>query len=296
MTAMYNSTDVHSNLSDFSLPCWLPSFLEHDLSATFEIMRQAVSYNLRNTPERNRKYLGTYFPRSFTEILTVGDSIVAQCPSVVEHFRNCETVRILSVGSGTGGDTAGAVEFLHRLNPAAGFEIHLVDGNRDALDKCVKILERQAQEEELRMRRDFCCRSVAKPADFGNIAASHSSLDLIITSKFLNELVLSMHRPYFNFVTAFAGCLRAGGVMLLTDVLCKLSDRYGNTCGEYIPYTMNRELDQYLSSPASLLKGLLPCSCSWCHSHPGAGCYKTRTANKYASNSKDFTYRLLQRI
>ena len=50
-----------------NLPDWLHDFIYNDMGGSYEPDKAAFQNNLFSDEEKNRKYLGTYFPRSFTE-------------------------------------------------------------------------------------------------------------------------------------------------------------------------------------------------------------------------------------
>ena len=54
-----------------TLPVWIESFLFDTLKARYEPDWRRFSDNLDLSDEEQRKYLGTYFPRSFVELNTI---------------------------------------------------------------------------------------------------------------------------------------------------------------------------------------------------------------------------------
>lgn len=50
-----------------NLPDWLHDFIYNVMGGSYEPDKAAFQNNLFSDEEKNRKYLGTYFPRSFAE-------------------------------------------------------------------------------------------------------------------------------------------------------------------------------------------------------------------------------------
>lgn len=79
----------------------LYKYILEELHATYHEEYFDVQYNLQNDEEKNKKYLGTYFPRSFKESYTIFEDIFTV---LIDYgfFQN-DTLNILDFGSGTGG-------------------------------------------------------------------------------------------------------------------------------------------------------------------------------------------------
>ena len=114
----------------------LGNFIFCDLNAIFEPEFHYAKQNLNVDEKQIRKYLGTYFPRSFTEINTIFTDLI-QNYHIKEMFENKEEIHILDIGSGTGANLLGLLwgmkdfygdDFRHK-----DICIVSIDGNIEAL-------------------------------------------------------------------------------------------------------------------------------------------------------------------
>ncbi len=242
-----------------SVPEWLNNYLVNDLNAVNAPDFDKARSNLANSHADNCKYLGTYFPRTYTELVNIMKQLEKET-TITEtgEFKNRKTVRILSVGCGTGADVTGLIDYLSKNTAATNFSVSLVDGNSDALGLCRKILEMQGLAEEINITiNQTVNEEISCESDFLRIAGKlthYGKFDFIITSKFLNELIGKIPNPYSNFVNSFASGLNSRGLMILLD-----TSNPPKGSSKWIPEIMNNEINQ--NADKNSLATILPVPC-----------------------------------
>lgn len=110
----------------------LENYIFKDLEAEYCLDPLGVSSNIDNDEEKNKKYLGTYFPRSFVEAYRIYDNIFLN-ELILNEFNKKYELNILDIGSGTGGNLIGLLNVLVKKLNNKHFKIHSFDGNKIAL-------------------------------------------------------------------------------------------------------------------------------------------------------------------
>ena len=88
------------------LPDYLERYIFDKLNAQYAPDFERAKNNLYSEHSDNLKYLGTYFPRSYGETFCIFDSLFKN-QSIKQTYELKQTVNILSIGCGMGGDTLG---------------------------------------------------------------------------------------------------------------------------------------------------------------------------------------------
>ncbi len=227
------------NSISLEVPSWLKSYIHcadgYNDSGDFYKARQ----NLHNTHEDNLDYLKTYFPRTFAEVSKIIRSL-SDKTTYFNHIEDRKTLKVLSAGCGTGGDISALILAVHAINPELSFEVSLFDGNEDALVICQKILKKIAREANISITVIKADKTViSKEADFASAAAMFSQQDLIITSKFLNEILWKVKNAYYYFSYYFSSVLADDGLMIFNEVVCHPYEVEHT----YIPQYLNSDLN-----------------------------------------------------
>ena len=248
--------------TNYDLPKWLDDFIFADLGAWICNDYNKVKNNLNNTPWDNCIYLGTYFPRTYTEIKTIMDELSEETDYFErQDIRSKSNFRILSVGCGTGGDVVSMIDSIREKTGCQDFFVTLIDGNKDALEKCQKIISRQETEEGLKIQKEVKNAIVTEPSDFQLIVGEICSkkFDFIVTSKFINELIGKFDKLYSRFVTSFSALLDTTGLIIITDTT---DQRAIGENLEWIPKLMNSDFNDNISADIDI--GTImppPCNC-----------------------------------
>lgn len=264
-----------------NLPTWLHNYIYGVVGARRNSNWKKALQNLHNTHEENIDYLGTYFPRTFTEVCR----IIANLKKNTQYFdavRSKKCFRILSAGCGTGGDICGLIHSLHSVKPQPSFEITLFDGNADALTLCKTFLHELSKHESISIsiKTDMVCE-IKDKKDFKNLREQFSEQDIIITSKFLNEVLGYFPNAYYHFVKKFSNLLSEDGIMIINDVICRAS------CEQFVPTYMNRDLNEAIRDKD--LSSVLPLPCRANKNCRERYCYSRFSNGSYS----DYTFRVI---
>lgn len=294
--------DMNTN---YDLPKWLDDFI-FNLGALIRNDYIKAKNNLNNSPLENLIYLGTYFPRTYTEIKTIMDEL-SEGTDYFERqdIRSKSSFRILSVGCGTGGDVVSMIDSIREKTGCRYFFVTLIDGNEDALEKCQKIISRQETENGLKIQKEVKIAKVTEPSDFQLIAGEMCSkkFDFIVTSKFINELIGKFDKLYSRFVTSFSALLDTTGLIIITDTTDQRAIGE-NSKDIYIPVLMNCDIKDNISADIDI--GTImppPCNCQRWSNYPFycvndffcRDCY-TSFVNKYSKRDDSrITFRIFAR-
>lgn len=298
---------MHTN---YDLPKWLDDFIFVNLEAEICNDYNKAKNNLNNSPRDNRIYLGTYFPRTYTEIKTIMDKLSEETDYFDrQDIRSKSNFRILSVGCGTGGDVVSMIDSIREKTGCQDFFVTLIDGNKDALEKCQKIISRQEIENGLKIQKEVKNAKVTEPSDFQLIVGEICSkkFDFIVTSKFINELIGKFDKLYSRFVASFSALLDTTGLIIITDTTDQRAIGE-NSKDIYIPVLMNCDIKDNISADIDI--GTImppPCNCQrwsnypfYCVNdflkiYPCRDCY-TSFVNKYSKRDDSrITFRIFAR-
>lgn len=208
-----------------NLPDWLHDFIYNDMGGSYEPDKAAFQNNLFSDEEKNRKYLGTYFPRSFAESYCIFCNLFDNA-AYVESIKDRDSFSILTFGCGTGGDLMGLLEAIAEKLPwIKNIEMTAYDGNFNAIAMMKKIVDHPHNQGRFHIHPDYApvpmessedfelfCRAIDKPYDF------------IMSFKMVNELYrhkILPTKPYQHLLEALTPKLTGTGVMLLLDVPLK---------------------------------------------------------------------------
>lgn len=260
---------------EVQLPGWVDEILFDNLGANHNPARSKRSFdrNLDSSKEEVLTYLGTYFPRSLAESFVIFDSLLSD-KNYAALFAKNDTIRICSVGSGTGGDLLGLVLALDsRLHIPLHLEVLSVEGNREAHSVMAEVFDRA----KAHFRLDYSIKYVnyvfSSPDPFVSfdreVMSNQNEFDFIITSKMLNELdgAQVSQRPYFEFCREFLNRISARGTLLVLDITSP-----NGACGKWTPVQLNGQINNLLASCSSF-KTILPLLCNRFESECGRECY-----------------------
>lgn len=124
------------------LPTWLDTLIFDDLSARYCRQNKDMVV-LEWDSDDVKKYLGTYFPRSYAESLCIFCNFLSKEKDVYE---NCQELSIFDFGCGTGGELIGFImAVVKHLPNIKKIVIRALDGNTYALRDLECILEKTSQ-------------------------------------------------------------------------------------------------------------------------------------------------------
>ena len=276
----------------FPIPSWVidPALdaVLRGLGAFYRSEPMRVRQGLDADDERNRAYLGTYFPRSVVEWGLVWSELLAH-ESVRRRFQAKETISIASFGSGTGGDVVGALCAIHDsgLTPRR-VRVLSFDGNADALEKQKAILTELQRRGELNFELDLTCRQFTWGLDRESFRKSCDELsaflpgpvDMIQASKWLVEFY-TFQKMHNKRMDAAGGIveefLRFSENVVRRDGMVAIADVTTADCGRWFPEVMNGEANDYLARGGAL-RAISPIPCAFRQGDCPSGhiCYTRR--------------------
>ncbi len=234
---------------------WLDSFIYNELGAQYNARPKAVMLNLENDEEDNKNYLGTYFPRTCAEYFSIMGNL-SQHGKIREKLQNCSSLDILTVGSGTGGEIVGIVLYLAKLRNSnmPKLRISYVEGNRHASQLFKKVMAELADHYDIYIE----LRGLNQVVRSEYPSYGHLQFDLIVTSKFINELVnrYPQKKWYGDFLKSYADNLAKDGLMIVSDITCPIHENEY----DFVPLIMNEEIRQFLKKNEDF-DAILPVPC-----------------------------------
>lgn len=124
------------------LPKWLDSFIFDELSACYSRQNKDMVV-LEWNKDDIKKYLGTYFPRSYAESFCIFSNYLFKENSV---YKNCQELSVFDFGCGTGGELIGFIMAVAKQLPnIKKIVIRALDGNSYALRNLECILEKTSK-------------------------------------------------------------------------------------------------------------------------------------------------------
>ena len=228
-----------------------------------------VVMGLDANDERNRAYLGTYFPRTVLESATILSELLA-IPAVRRAVELRRTVRVLDIGSGTGGAFVGAMLALTSLEqPPRKVLVDSIDGNDNTLSWQTRLVDcwQRTTATNLVVRPrgiDFGTTITEFSGRFGEFSAREqerqSRFDLVLLWKVLSEFYNANPALAIGTVLTaldlIAPLVAPKGLCLIADLTSKYQDR------EFFPYILNREANEYHAGAQSPLATVCPIPCS----------------------------------
>lgn len=259
----------------------LPEYIEEcifcpdGINAVFYKSADEAKYNLHADPEKVRRYIGTYFPRSFCESANVHAVLLGSDP-VLRAWEKKTTITVLDIGAGTGGNLAGLLHAVSSLGLTPRVRVYAVDGNEHASAKRRVIVAEAARSLGIDLEMRSISKTFSLDPGLFEVELRHildeipEQLDLVMAWKSVSELFISdpkLSSGYYGaFVRACAPRLASSGFVSLLDVTIK----HG---GCWLPTLITRELKSVLKSLPEV--GLcLPFGCAQRIEHCiTGGCY-----------------------
>ena len=243
-----------------ALPAWLDDFIFDRLRAEYAPDFRKFDYNLEITKEDNLKYLGTYFPRSYAESFCIFDNIFQN--AVFQNvFSEKQSLNILSVGCGTGGDLVGLLTVIEKYSHSVSeVKVWAIDGNKEALAILEDIIQSFRSQTSKKVKLHTIENIFSSIDDIKTNQIEDVLFDFILSFKMICEIVSAgvgaNDNSYYNFIMRFVPMLSDAGLCLLLDVTTKTEHNYS-----FNPILMNRQVNQALLELEEY-QTLLPLPCS----------------------------------
>lgn len=228
----------------------------------------SVRENLNHSKEQWLGYMFKYLPRSAAEATYLCNMYLSK-PAVSKMFVSSkETIRILSVMCGNGGDILGALSVIidmlatSDLTSYPDIEVTAVDGNPDALEQLNELFKAYNEIKQSGVLKGKNCSITLKTVNFTfdntsdeSIYRSFDSLeeklqgciyDIITTFKGIGEIIQNYvsfsgislrynlfskafsNFAYASFLHVFASLLSQRGAVIVVDSAYLIEDRFNN--------------------------------------------------------------------
>jgi hypothetical protein len=277
----------------------LEIYIFENLNAEYLPDHVAACSNVTNDEKENRRYLGTYFPRSFVESYNIYRQIFSK-QEAYELYESKDEIHILVVGGGTGGDLIGLLQVLNEIYNNKKIYIHSFDGNdislryqRDFIHNFFAYMSKTKNFIQINTHR-ITFTNLEKFKNQLCTEEYHNHFDIAQSFKFCNELYNSFYNKnvYYEFLEIGEYCLMTNGILLLEDVTIKSND------GIYIPKIMNSQIKNYLQDNNSKFRYIIPKPCGkWYNSCNETNCFSQITfcvSHRYNNDDlSKVTYNLL---
>ncbi len=217
------------------VPQWLDTLLFDELGAKY--CRSNTDMTVIDWGERDvLNYLGTYFPRSYTESYCIFSQYFST------HSALCQqpTIRLFDFGCGTGGEIIGFLVALNEQQNLAVKQVEIVamDGNQSALSKYDAVIEKILSTAKV----NFGISSKSSPLridDFYDLFIidklyQNKRFDIFLTWKAICEFVtkqqFEQNNAYATILRTFLPKLSPSGIAVLVDVTS-----YSHIADEWLP-------------------------------------------------------------
>jgi len=284
------------------LPKYLDDYIFAELGGVYQV-GQNVDENLNNDEEANKRYIGTYFPRSLMECYSIFKDLYAH-KRIKEIIDSKSELKILDIGTGTGGNIIGLLHFLNAINFNKPVEIITVEGNEIAIAYQKKFFDRFNQAHATNFK--LSCENAIFHA--GTLNSQLDELlnrfnivfDIITSFKFISEFYNSDFRDatglFKTIPETLSKYLSEKGFILLLDLVS--GDYEHSNTRPYTTQIMSDELNDYAKNEDSKLAYVLPVCCGlWLDSCKTQGCYIERqfeiTHSKKKHDKSKVAYRVM---
>lgn len=290
-----DETTIDYLKTETCLPAWLDEFIFNQLNAEYAPDYQKFDYNLTLTKEENLKYLGTYFPRSYAESFCIFDNI-SQNRAYQQAVFERQTMNILSVGCGTGGDLIGLLTIIEKYCHTTTVNIWAIDGNKEALSILKKIISKFSGISTKKITLNLYTSIFTSIAaiDLLEYKINNIKFDFILSFKMICEIISEgkglYDNSYYDFVLKFVPLLSKEGLCILLDVTTKAEHTTFN------PILMNRQVNQALRELKDY-QTLLPLSCNLYEERCTVDCFCQKTFVvthlKHSADKSKVAYRVI---
>lgn len=202
------------------LPIWLDTLIFDNLSASYCRQNKDMVV-LEWKLDDIKRYLGTYFPRSYAEAFCIFRNFFSKEKNVYE---NCQELSIFDFGCGTGGELIGFIMAVTKQLPnIKRIKIRALDGNSYALRLLECILEKTAKVLCLDIESNLMPVIIDDFYDMQVVEQIITqSYDFIISFKAICEFVtkqqFEQQNPYEHIINVFMSKLSSKGVICLADI------------------------------------------------------------------------------
>ena len=225
--------------TNLQLPQWLDNLIFNDLGAKY--CRSNADMTVIDWDKKDvLNYLGTYFPRSYTESYCIFSEFFKTHPA---QFAGKTELSIFDFGCGTGGEIIGLQKAISELLPHVNtIKVSAFDGNYHALRLLEMISEKANEQERVKLNVKVIPLTVEDFYDLSVLeSVTRDGFDVFMTFKAICEFVTKERfehdNAYRHIINTFLPKVNANGILLLVDVTT-----YNNASQEWLPRMMDAGL------------------------------------------------------
>lgn len=245
-------------LRDVRLPDWVDSLLFDKLRARYDPDWQRFAENLDLSDDDQKRYLGTYFPRSYAEQYCIIKNMMLN-KRFKAPYDKLDTVAILDLCSGCGGDLVGAivavVESCPKLKSLLITVVEACETSITSLSTVIAECRKQFPSITIECKCARC--KISSFEDIKNLdILEFAPYDIILFNKAGGELIRQgMTDAYYKACETLVPMLNNTGIFCVLDVTTK--DPAEN---QFYPQIMNRQITQFIID-TNKYRTILPLSC-----------------------------------
>ncbi len=265
------------------IPKYLDDFIFNELGGCYQT-GQNVDNNIDNDENENKTYIGTYFPRSLVECFIIFHELY-QIQIIKNSIDGKQSLKILDIGTGTGGNLVGLMFFLKKIKfSSENVEFYTIDGNKNAIEYQVKFFKKFNAEHKTHFRLKYVTMRIDsidtfKPQLENYLNQKDFKFDIITSFKFISEFYNIDHVASSGLYTLFseiiAKYLSKNGLFLILDLVSGNFDR--NRPRPYTTQIMSDELNKYVKADSENMQYVIPICCAkWSCNCKTQGCYTER--------------------
>lgn len=239
------------------LPSWLDNYLFEELGAQYAPGHSRYEYNLNLNGDELKVYLGTYFPRSYSEMFCIFDNMF-QNPYIWQVFDTKKNIKIFDFCSGTGGELIGLLSAIDKYySGRKNIQIIASDGNALALDYLHKIVVRAAIVSKHHCQLVTIHQEIKNIKDIEALSVPCESPDIVLCDKVCCEFISHgiCRNSYALLADYLSKRLSHEGLLIILDVTTKCEET-----GLFYPQMMNRQINNFVRN-SNEFETLLPLSC-----------------------------------
>lgn len=223
------------------LPKWMDQLIFDKLGAVYCkacTNMTVIDWNM----DEIKKYLGTYFPRSYVESYNIFSSYLREHKS---DYDGRYQLSIFDFGCGTGGGTVGLLAAIDDVLPdVRNVQIKALDGNKYALRMFELVFNARPNRNAVQYRFDVVPVKIDDIYDLDVVTdVMQGNFDFIISLKAICELVskksFEQRNPYGHIIRSFMPKLSRDGIMCLVDVTT-----FNDVSKEWLPKMLGAGIDE----------------------------------------------------
>lgn len=228
-------------VTNVSLPQWLDKYIFSSLNAKY--CRSNSDMSVIDWDKKDMlNYLGTYFPRSYTESYCIWSDWFRQA---CNGWGKKDTLSLFDFCCGTGGEIIGLLEATNENMPnIKKVTIYAFDGNQYALRLFESIVNKYRSILKFEIEYKILPFEIDDFYDLNLIdGLIDKQFDIILTFKAICEFVtkerFEQDNAYAHICKCFLPKLKVGGLMLLVDVTT-----YNCVSQEWLPQMLDKGIEE----------------------------------------------------